>query len=56
MFSVSIWGKSDLKKMKFRFIVFKIGESAANYFVAILFLVLLVKIKYHEDNRFWRKP
>ena len=44
MLSVAIWGKMDF------------GESAANYFVTILFLVLLVKIKSHENNRFWRKP
>lgn len=58
MLSVSIWGKIDLEENEILFFlfVFLICESGANYFVVILFLVLLVKINYHENYRFWRKP
>ncbi|SHN67373.1 hypothetical protein SAMN05444395_104113 [Flavobacterium fryxellicola] len=58
MLSVSIWGKSDADKNKdsFLLIYFVICESVANYFITVLFLLLLTKTNYHENNRLWRKP
>lgn len=56
MLSVALWGKIDLEENEISFFVFKICESVANYFVAILFLLLLIKTNHHETNRFWRKP
>lgn len=58
MLSVSIWGKSAVEeKMKIRFLIcFVICESVANYFITVLFSLLLTKTNDHENNCLWRKP
>jgi hypothetical protein len=57
MFFIFIWGKIDLEENEISFlsICFLICESVANYFVVILFLVLLVKTNRYENYSFRRK-
>lgn len=58
MLFTSIWGKIDLGRNEvwFFLFVFVICESVTNYFVVILFSLLLRKTNHHENYSLWRKP